>query len=145
MSPSALRPTSTASYRSLAGFYLANDARIHSRESDIGLWWRDDGDAPLHRAAWVHDTGELYMVRLGPTEQGGGRVEVLALTTDQNELELALAGWRERCGTPGSLAWLRRRAAALRHGRRRACDALMASAGAAVNVSAALMGACAIP
>ena len=60
----------------------------------MGLWWRDRADGLLHRAAWVSDTGELYLVRLGPVEEGGGEVE----------------GWREQCGGPRSLTWLRERA-----------------------------------
>jgi hypothetical protein len=98
-------------YRSLASFYTADDRRIHSRERDVGLWWREDVDGPLHRAAWVSDTGELYLVRLGSAEDGGGQVEVLATVLDGEQLEEALEGWRERCGEPRSLSWLRERAA----------------------------------
>jgi hypothetical protein len=76
----------------------------------VGQWWRDAVDGPLHRAAWVCDTGELYLVRLGPSEVGGGEVEVLARVDDGERLEHALQGWRERCGAPGSLGWLRVRA-----------------------------------
>jgi hypothetical protein len=50
-------------------------------------------------------------VRLGPDTDGGGRVEVLANLDDQERLESTLAGWRERCGEPRSLSWLRERAA----------------------------------
>jgi hypothetical protein len=96
-------------YRSLASFYAADARRIHSRERDIGLWWREDADGPLHRAAWVCDTGELYLVRLGPASDGGGRVELLATVADGELLEQLLDGWRERCGEPRSLRWLRQR------------------------------------
>jgi hypothetical protein len=105
-------------YRSLASFYTADDRRIHSRERDIGLWWREDVDGPLHRAAWVGDTGELYLVRLGSVEEGGGQVEVLATVLDSEQLDRALEGWRERCGEPRSLSWLRERAASARAGPR---------------------------
>jgi hypothetical protein len=98
-------------YRSLANFYTADERRIHSRELDMGLWWRDRADGPLHRAAWVNDTGELYLVRLGPEGDGGGRVELLATVADRERLEALLEGWRERCGELRSLSWLRRRAA----------------------------------
>lgn len=98
-------------YRSLASFYNADDRRIHSRELDVGLWWREDLDGPLHRAAWVSDTGELYLVRLGPADDGGGQVQVLATVSDSEQLDSMLAGWRERCGEPGSLSWLCQRAA----------------------------------
>ena len=97
-------------YDSLSGFYNADERRIRSRELDVGLWWREAIDGPLHRAAWVSETGELYLVRLGPAAEGGGRVEVLASAVDRELLEPALAGWRERCGQPQSLTWLRERA-----------------------------------
>jgi hypothetical protein len=77
----------------------------------VGLWWREGAEEPLHRAAWIRDTGELYLVRLGPPAQGGGGVEVLANVADPERLERMLCGWRQRCGQPGSLAWLRRRSA----------------------------------
>jgi hypothetical protein len=93
-------------YPSLSSFYNADPRRIHSREQDVGLWWREDDDGPLHRAAWVSDTEELYLVRLGPVEEGGGVVEVLAVT-ERERLESVLDGWREHCGGPRSLRWLR--------------------------------------
>jgi hypothetical protein len=95
-------------YRSLANFYIADPRRIHSRELDVGLWWRDQPDGPLHRAAWINDTGELYLVRLGPEAEGGGRVELLATVADRGRVEELLEGWRERCGELRSLSWLRR-------------------------------------
>jgi hypothetical protein len=104
------RPTR---YRSLTHFYTADQRRVHSRERDVGLWWRERPDGPLHRAAWVSDTGELYLVRLGPPDQGGGEVEVLATVSDHERLESVLAGWREQCGRPRSLTWLRERAGRL--------------------------------
>ncbi len=97
-------------YDSLASFYNADERRIRSRELDVGLWWREAIDGPLHRAAWVSETGELYLVRLGPATDGGGRVEVLASVADGELLERALAGWRQHCGQPQSLTWLRARA-----------------------------------
>lgn len=104
----------TKRYRSLAKFYGADPLRGDSRELDVGLWWREGSRGPLHRAAWVSDTGELYLVRLGPGEGGGGTVEVLAEVESQELLEAGLAGWRERCGAPHSLSWLRERALRLR-------------------------------
>jgi hypothetical protein len=106
------RPRPTR-YRSLTHFYTADARRVHSRERDVGLWWRERADGPLHRAAWVSDTGELYLVRLGPPDQGGGAVEVLATVSDHERLESVLEGWREQCGRPRSLAWLRQRAGRL--------------------------------
>ena len=98
-------------YDSLACFYNADERRMRSRELDVGLWWREEEDGPLHRAAWVSDTGELYLVRLGPADDGGGLVEVLARLENRALLDGVLYGWRERCGEPRSLAWLRERAA----------------------------------
>jgi hypothetical protein len=105
--------SSPARYGSLASFYREDPCRVRSREVDVGLWWREERDGPLHRAAWVVDTGELYLVRLGPPEDGGGRVEVLASVFEREQLEIVLSGWREHCGEPRSLAWLRERAAGL--------------------------------
>jgi hypothetical protein len=100
-------------HRSLADFYSADPHRIRSRELDVGLWWCEHVDGPLHRAAWVTDTGELYLVRLGPADEGGGAVEILARVDSHERLERALVGWRERCGQPHSLTWLRARASGL--------------------------------
>ncbi|HEX8714306.1 MAG TPA: hypothetical protein VF706_01960 [Solirubrobacteraceae bacterium] len=86
---------------------------MRSRERDVGLWWREDVGGALHRAAWVLDTGELYLVRLGPAAEGGGEVELLATVRDRDRLERALRGWRERCGERRSLAWLRARASSI--------------------------------
>lgn len=118
-------------YSSLTSFYTADSRRVASREHDVGLWWRETPQGPLHRAAWVSDTGELYLVRLGPPEQGGGQVEVLATIAEHERLEHVLEGWRERCGEPRSLTWLRERAARI-GGRVRATQA---------GVTAAVVGA----
>jgi hypothetical protein len=100
-----------ARYPSLAAFYTADPSRLASRELDVGLWWREGVDGPLHRAAWVQDTGELYLARLGPVSQGGGRVELLARVESPERLEALLEGWREQCGMPSSLRWLRAKSA----------------------------------
>lgn len=102
------RPIRT--YPSLASFYRDDPRRISSRELDVGLWWRDALDAPMHRAAWIRDTGELYLARLGPAADGGGAVELLGQIAQEEQLESVLAGWREHCGEPRSLSWLRERA-----------------------------------
>jgi hypothetical protein len=128
-------------YRSLASFYNADPRRIESRELDVGLWWREDPGGPLHRAAWVSDTGELYLVRLGDPEDGGGGVEVLATVAEREQLESVLEGWRERCGQPRSLTWLRQRAARRRVRARttkRAVAATAAGAGAMLAATAVM-------
>ncbi|MCW3032705.1 MAG: hypothetical protein JWM60_1050 [Solirubrobacterales bacterium] len=112
MKPAVQANTTAAKrYPSLVAFYNSDPDRLSSREQDVGLWWRESADGPLHRAAWINDTGELYLVRLGPPGDGGGTVEVLASVGDADRLARMLSGWRERCGEPGSLRWLRRRTA----------------------------------
>ena len=111
------RSKTPARYPSLASFYNADERRSRSREQDVGLWWREQADGPLYRAAWIEDTGELYVTRLGPAEEGGGSVELLAVEHDRERLLALVAGWRERCGAPRSLSWLRDRAARPRQAR----------------------------
>jgi hypothetical protein len=106
-------PARCGRYRSLSNFYLADARRIASRERDVGLWWRVGAHGPIYRAAWVCETGELYVVRLGPAENGEGEVHVLGRARDRAELEQALEGWRDVCPQPDSMTWLRHRAASL--------------------------------
>jgi hypothetical protein len=119
---------SSARYSSLSEFYTADPRRVSSKESDIGLWWRESADGPLHRAAWVRDTGELYLARLGPAEQGGGLVEVLAVMPEERCLQDVLYGWRQQCGRPDSLVWLREQTERLRERARAAQLRLTATA-----------------
>jgi hypothetical protein len=128
-------------YPSLAAFYNCDPDRLASRELDVGLWWREESDGPLHRAAWVNDTGELYLVRLGPASLGGGTVEVLARVADSEQLERLMVGWREHCGEPSSLSWLRERAASI--GRRARAGRLRVAAGMAAAPALLLAGAAA--
>src|SRR5258708_29802813 len=83
-------------YPSLGDFYNADPARLSSRERDVGLWWRERADGPLHRAAWIADPGELYLARLGPREEGGGGGEVRAPGAGAGRLDPMLARWRGR-------------------------------------------------
>jgi hypothetical protein len=130
-------PVSSRRYPSLSSFYQADARRLESREEDVGLWWREGVDGPLHRAAWVADTGELYLVRLGPVEDGGGQVEILAVA-DHDDLQLRLAGWRDACGAPDSLSWLRDHAARLGQRVRAAHTRMVAVAGTLVAFASAL-------
>src|SRR6202007_2746697 len=91
----------------------ADARRRSSREQDVGLWWRVGGNGPPYRAAWVRDTGELYVTRLGRLQHGTGEVVVLGRARDRNQLEAVLAGWEDVCPQPDSMTWLRHRAAAL--------------------------------
>jgi hypothetical protein len=102
-------------FPTLASFYEADPRRLASREVDVGLWWRQSEDGPLYRAAWVLDTGELYLVRLGPRTAGGGTVELLARAGSYAELDDLIGGWREQCGAPSSLSWLREHALGISH------------------------------
>ena len=83
----------TTTYLSLGAFYAADKRRDISREHDLGLWWLgDDWHAPRFRAAWVAQTGELYLMQHEGTP-GGGRVDVVG--------EWGSVHWlRERLGLP---------------------------------------------
>jgi hypothetical protein len=100
-------------YQSLSNFYSADNRRRASREQDVGLWWRVGAHGPLYRAAWVRETGELYVIRLGPLQDGQGEVVVLGRAQSRSELEGVLEGWQDACPRPDSMTWLRHRAARL--------------------------------
>ena len=92
-------------YLSLSAFYASDPRRRDSRERDVGLWWRSVR-GPTYRAAWIRDTGELYLFQHALTGPGSGSVHLISGTFTAGGLELRLAGWQERCGRPGSLEWL---------------------------------------
>jgi hypothetical protein len=92
-------------YLSLGAFYASDPARRHSRERDVGLFWRSR-QGPTYRAAWVRDTGELYLFQHALGGRGGGSVHLLAPPLSEPELERRLAGWEDVCGREGSLEWL---------------------------------------
>jgi hypothetical protein len=100
-------------YESLSSFYRADSRRRSSREQDVGLWWRVGAHGPIYRAAWVRETGELYVTRLGRLEDGRGEVVVLGRARDRGQLEEVLKGWQDVCPQPDSMTWLRHRAAGL--------------------------------
>lgn len=92
-------------FLSLGAFYAADKRRDISREHDLGLWWLgDDWHAPRFRAAWVAETGEMYVMQHEGTA-GGGHVDIVATGTLE-ELEARLEGWRDMVGEWGSLRWL---------------------------------------
>jgi len=99
-------PPGQLTYSSISAFVRGNRARLHSAELDLGLHWHDR--EALYRAAWIEDTGELYVVQLGAPEQGGGHVEVLAAGLGREALQTALSGWRE-AHERQQLQWLRER------------------------------------
>jgi len=106
----------STTYLSLGAFYGADRRRGASRERDYGLWWRGEGlQDPTYRAAWIEETGELYVMQHEGT-RGGGHVAVLARINDRLDLERRLAGWQEVCGERGSFRWLLDRIAAWTNG-----------------------------
>ena len=92
------------SFPSLTAFYNADRRRRHSRERDVGLMWRG-GNGQTYRAAWVQETGEVYLCRHGHPPDGGATVDVLARRFGLGELRTALRGYQDVCGRPASLRW----------------------------------------
>lgn len=92
------------SYPSLDAFYESDRRRRYSRERDVGLVWRGTGGATF-RAAWVQETGEVYLYKHGHALDGGGTVAVMDRRFGLGELQAALRGFREVVGRPGSLVW----------------------------------------
>jgi DNA-directed RNA polymerase subunit RPC12/RpoP len=104
-------PDGDHTYASMEDFVRADLDRLSSREIDFGVLWRD-GANTSYRAAWVEETGELYVVQAGQPSGGGGHVEVLGVT-DRAGVEAALEGWQARAEEHASIGWIRRRAAQL--------------------------------
>ena len=92
-------------YLSLAAFYALDPVRRRSRERDVGLFWRSRR-GPSFRAAWVQDTGEVYLFQHALGGRGGGSVHLLAGRFAETDMQDRLAGWQDHCGAPGSLDWL---------------------------------------
>ena len=97
------------SYSSLSRFYADDERRFDSPEVDLGLRWRS-ADATF-RAAWVRETGEIYLFEHIRPTGGGGTVHVLDRRFDVATLVATFAGWRDVCGEPDSLTWLLERSA----------------------------------
>jgi hypothetical protein len=109
-SPSSQSADPTIRYRSLSSFYSADSRRRASHERDVGLWWRVGAHGPVYRAAWVRETGELYVTRLGRVQHGKAEVVVLGRVQSGRDLEQLLDGWQDACPQPDSMTWLRHRA-----------------------------------
>jgi hypothetical protein len=92
------------SYPSLETFYAADSRRRYSRERDVGLIWRGARGATF-RAAWVQETGEVYLFRHGHAFDGGGTVDVLERRFGLGELLSVVRGYESVCGRSGSLTW----------------------------------------
>jgi hypothetical protein len=78
----------------------------------MGIVWRGPGGATF-RAAWVQETGEVYLFQHGHPLDGGGTVSVIERRFGLCELQRALQGFREVCGRAGSLVWFLERVAAV--------------------------------
>ena len=92
------------SYPSLDAFYADDRRRRHSRERDIGLFWRGTGSDSF-RAAWIQETGEVYLFRHGSPLEGGGTVHLLPRIFGLGELHQHLKGYAAVCGRRDSLRW----------------------------------------
>ena len=104
--PIASMAQTMQTYLSLGAFYAAVRRRATSRERDVGLWWRARGPLPrTYRAAYVEDSGELYVMQ-HEGMRGGGRVQVLRRFDSFAELHRLIAGWEGVCGESGSIDWL---------------------------------------
>ena len=96
-------------HSSLAAFYAADERRWPSAEVDLGLRWRGAG-LSTYRAAFVEDTGELYVFEHLRADGGGGLVFVHERRFAGSDIAAAFAGWQEVCGAEHSLDWLTCRA-----------------------------------
>jgi hypothetical protein len=100
----ALTPETT--YLSLGAFRSADPRRDISHEVDLGDWWLGaDWHQPRFRAAWIEQTGELYVMQHEGTP-GGGTVDVLAVLSTRAAVDAALRGWEDAVGEWGSVEWL---------------------------------------
>jgi hypothetical protein len=92
-------------HSSLAAFYAADARRWPSAEVDLGLRWHGAG-VSTYRAAFVEDTGELYVFEHVRADGGGGLVLVHERHFAERDVATAFAGWRDVCGAERSLDWL---------------------------------------
>jgi hypothetical protein len=104
-----LRPDAIT-YLSLGAFRAADVRRDIEHEADLGDWWLGaDWHQPRFRAAWIEQTGELYVMQHEGLP-GGGTVEVVGHLPSRAAVDEALAGWEGVVGDWGSIGWLRERA-----------------------------------
>jgi hypothetical protein len=112
----------------ISEFYDANPARRESDEEGFGDGWSTERDQhSTYRANWLHDTGELYVVRephpgglfaryldqldIDQVDTEQLTVEVLGRFESDDAVKQALAGWEHEMTHANSLDWLRARAA----------------------------------
>ncbi|HEX4015161.1 MAG TPA: hypothetical protein VHX15_00350 [Frankiaceae bacterium] len=110
----------------ISEFYDADPARRESDEEGFGDGWSVEADQhSTYRASWLHETGELYVVR---EPHPGGlfaryldqldidqvdieqlTVEVLGTFDSEAAVKQALSGWEHEMTRTNSLDWLRTR------------------------------------
>ena len=94
-----------------AAFHAADPRRRLSFEVDLGATWRQEGSNDAWRLAWLRDTGELYVCRADGYDGSCTDVAVLAVVPREQDLDVIVAGWRERRFDPDGLSWVVRRTA----------------------------------
>jgi len=106
-------PAITSSFPSLDAFYADDRRRRFSRERDVGLAWVGH-DGASFRAAWIQETGEVYLLRHGPPVAGGGPVHLVERRFGLGDLHRQLKGYATVCGHRDSLRWFLDRLGGLR-------------------------------
>ena len=113
----------------ISEFYDGDPARRESEEINFGDGWSTEADQhSTYRANYLHDTGELYVVRephpgglfaryldqldIDQVEVEQLTVEILGRFADEDAVQQALNGWQHEMTRPDSLEWLRERTAA---------------------------------
>jgi hypothetical protein len=113
----------------ISEFYDGDPARRESDEINFGDGWSTEADKhSTYRANYLHDTGELYVVRephpgglfaryldqlgIDQVDVEQLTVEVLGRFDSADAVQAALAGWHKEMTKHDSLTWLRERTAA---------------------------------
>ena len=109
--------------------FYAERGGHRSRERDFGVWWTIEIDSrgaavtwPRYRISVVHDTGDVYAMRLSATSDDDGTVELLGNVgggcsgrhdslCPYKRADGMLSGWAEMIYKPGSFSWARIRLA----------------------------------
>lgn len=99
----------TVSYADEHVFHAADPRRRTSDEVDLGATWRAAGSDDVWRMSWIRDTGELYVCQAGGYPGPCADVRVLAVLTNEHDLDDLLDGWREHRTSEDGLGWLRGR------------------------------------
>jgi hypothetical protein len=104
-------------YDSVEEFYRDADPRLRERspEIDFGVHWTDPllpGQLPPGypgwRVSWCEHSGEVYAACHVSVAGLGRPVRVYGVVHGRDELERAMDGWVDHCGT-GGLWWLEQR------------------------------------